>query len=226
MGQIKNLSPDDMPREKLLKQGASYLSNSELIGILIGSGSKELNAVELSRLILTENDNNLDAIARLTIGDLKKYKGIGEAKAITIASALELGRRRNNTKPIELPKITCSKDIVELLHPVMMDLNHEEFWLFCLNRSNKVLKSIRLSVGGQSSTIADPKIIFKTALDHKAAAIIIAHNHPSGHDEPSTSDHNMTKKVKAGGVVLDIPLLDHIIYTNSGYYSFADSNNI
>lgn len=224
MGQIKNLSPDEMPREKLLNMGASTLSNAELIGILIGSGSKELNAVELSRLILTENDNNLDKVALLTLSDLQKYKGIGEAKAITIASALELGRRRKHSQPVENPKITCSNDAYKLLHPLMMDLNHEQFWILCLNRSNKVTKTVQISTGGQSSTIADPKIIFKQALDHKAAAIIITHNHPSGNTTPSNADITLTKKLKQAGEILELPLLDHLIYTNTTYYSFADSN--
>lgn len=226
MGQIKNLSPDDMPREKLLNLGASVLSNAELIAILIGSGSRELNAVELCRIILKNNDNSLDKLAQLTINDLKQYKGIGEAKAITIASALELGRRRQNSKPLEKTKITCSNDAFSFLHPFMMDLQHEEFWLLCLNKKNEVIKHCQISKGGKDATIADPKVIFKSALDHQATGIIIAHNHPSGNNSPSNADIKLTQKIKQGGELLSMPLLDHIIYTNNNYYSFADENQL
>lgn len=224
MTPIKNLSPDELPREKLLKLGSNALSDAELIGILIGSGNREQNAVELSRDILAKNDHKLDTLAKATVKDLQQFKGIGEAKAITIVSALELSRRRKQEDTKEESSITCSKDIYMALHPYLMDLNHEEFWLICLNRRNKILKISQISKGGINSTLADPKVLFKIALDHKASSIIITHNHPSGGLKPSQADIQLTQKLKKGGELLEIPVLDHIIYTNNGYFSFADEN--
>jgi DNA repair protein RadC len=226
MSQIKNLAPDDMPREKLLTHGSKTLSNSELLAILIGSGSREHNAVELCQLILQDTYNDLDKLASLSISDLMQYKGIGEAKAITIISALELGRRRKNSEKTALKQISSSYDAYQLLHSTMMDLQHEEFWIFCLNRKNEVIKLAEISKGGREATVVDSKIIFKIGLDTRASGIILAHNHPSGNSEPSKQDIDLTKKIKEAGKVLDIAVLDHIIYTNNSYYSFADQNNI
>ncbi len=226
MSQLKNLLPDDMPREKLLANGSKSLSNAELLAILIGSGSKELNAVELCRLILKDNDNNLDKLATLTLSDLTSYKGIGEAKGITILSALEIGRRRKNVTQIENACIQSSSDAYEILHKYLMDLTHEEFWIICLNRKNQVLKLVEISKGGFSATVVDPKLIFKAALDNKASSLILVHNHPSGNTQPSDSDLVLTKKLVSAAKVLEIPILDHIIYTNAGYYSFADNHKL
>jgi DNA repair protein RadC len=226
MSLLKNLLPDDMPREKLLEHGAKSLSNSELLAILIGSGSRELNAVELCRLILQNNNNDLDKLAQLTLSDLTQYKGIGEAKAITIISALEIGRRRKNSSNNDYPIIQSSNDAYQILHKVMMDLSHEEFWILCLNRRNQVTKIAEISKGGTSATVVDAKILFKTALDNKASSIILAHNHPSGNLNPSQEDLKLTKKLSEAGKLLDISVIDHIIYTNSGYYSFADNNTL
>lgn len=223
MSPIKNLSPDELPREKLLKHGASSLSEAELIGILIGSGNREQNAVELSRVILEKNAYDLNILAKTSVKELQQFKGIGEAKAISIVSALELSRRRKHNSKEE-PSICCSADIYETLHPYLMDLNHEEFWLICLNRRNKILKISQVSKGGLNITVADPKILFKIALDHRASSIIISHNHPSGNLKPSQADIQLTAKLKKGGEFLEIPVLDHIIYTNNGYFSFADEN--
>ena len=226
MSPIKNLSPDEKPREKLLDLGATALSDAELIAILIGSGNREQNAVELSRKILEQHHFSLDELAKSSVAELQRFKGIGEAKGISIVSALELSRRRKVSPQKDKPSISCSHDIYSTLHPYLMDLNHEEFWLICLNRKNQIIKLSQISKGGLNSTVADPKVIFKTAIDHKASAIIVAHNHPSNTCKPSTADIELTKKIKRGSVLLEIPLLDHIIYTNKGYFSFADENMI
>lgn len=222
MSLIKNLSDDDKPREKLETHGSKTLSNAELIAILIGSGSREMNAVELSRLILESVGNNLEQLATLTLDDLQKFKGIGKAKAITIASALELGRRRKTETKPEQTKISCSDDIYQLLHSHLMDLGHEEFWIICLNHAHKVISCEQISKGGFSATVVDAKLVFKTALDKKASSIVLAHNHPSGNLNPSTPDKALTEKLKQGGQMMDIKVLDHVIYTNNGYFSFAD----
>lgn len=222
MSLIKNLSNDDKPREKLETHGPKTLSNAELIAILIGSGSRDLNAVELARLILESVGNHLEQLATLSLDDLQKFKGIGKAKAITIASALELGRRRKTEIKPEQTKITCSKDIYGLLHSHLMDLSHEEFWIICLNHAHKVISCEQISKGGFSATVVDAKLVFKTALDKKASSIVLAHNHPSGNLKPSPPDQSLTKKLKQGGQLMDIKVIDHVIYTNNGYFSFAD----
>ena len=222
---IQQLALDDRPREKLLESGERSLSSSELIAILIGSGNAEKNAIELAKEILLDNDHSVDKLARLTVADLTKFKGIGEAKAVNIIAALELGRRR---KKEDLPKskITCSSDAYDQFTPHLSDLNHEEFWILCLSRSNAVLKAVQVSRGGQSGTVVDPKVIYKTALSHKANSIIIAHNHPSGQLVPSQADKKITKKLIEAGKHLDLPVLDHIILGDSAYYSFADEGLI
>lgn len=219
---IKSWSPEDRPREKLLLKGTSALSDAELVAILIGSGTPKLSAVELSKKILLQGNNNLNELARLSVKDLMKIKGIGEAKAITIVAALELGRRRREQDPEEKPKITSSKDAFDLLKGDMMDLPREEFWVLLLNRANRVAKKKRVSEGGVSGTVADPKIIYKMALEELASGIIVAHNHPSGNLQASQSDLDLTKKLKEAGKFLEIQLLDHIIIANQKYLSFAD----
>ncbi|MEY4931082.1 MAG: repair protein RadC [Bacteroidota bacterium] len=223
---IKSWSPEDRPREKLLLKGTTALSDAELVAILIGSGTPKLSAVELSKKILLHGKNNLNELARLSVKDLTKIKGIGEAKAITIIAALELGRRRKEQDPEEKPKITSSKDAFDLLKGDMMDLPKEEFWVLLMNRANRVIKKKRVSEGGVSGTVADPKIIYKLALEELASGIIVAHNHPSGNLQASQSDIDLTKKLKEAGKFLEIQLLDHIIIANQKYLSFADEGMI
>jgi DNA repair protein RadC len=197
-----------------------------LVAILIGSGTPKMSAVELSKKILLQVNNNLNELARLSVKDLMKIKGIGEAKAITIVAALELGRRRKEQDPEEKPKITSSKDAFDLLKGDMMDLTNEEFWLLLMNRANRVIKKKRISEGGVSGTVADPKIIYKMALEELASGLIVAHNHPSGNLQASQSDLDLTKKLKEAGKFLEIQLLDHIIIANQKYLSFADEGMI
>jgi DNA repair protein RadC len=219
---IKSWAEEDRPREKLSQQGRRSLTDAELIAILIGSGSPSESAVELSKRILHSCSNELNSLAKLSIPELCNFKGIGEAKAISIIAALELGRRRKETETIDLPKITSSKDIFNLLSPYFIDLVHEEFWIILLNRANKVVQKILISKGGQAGTIADPKIIFKAALINNAAFVILAHNHPSGNLKPSQADVDLTKKIKSAGVMLDLLILDHLIFADRTYFSFAD----
>ena len=223
---IKSWSPEDRPREKLLLKGTSALSDAELVAILIGSGTPKMSAVELSKKILLQGNNNLNELARLSVKDLMKTKGIGEAKAITIVAALELGRRRKEQDPEEKPKINSSKDAFDLLKGEMMDLPKEEFWVLLMNRANRVIKKKRVSEGGVSGTVADPKIIFKLALEELASGIIVAHNHPSGNLQASQSDIDLTRKLKEAGKFLEIQLLDHLIIANQKYLSFADEGMI
>ena len=219
---IKNWAEEDRPREKLLSKGRHMLTDAELIAILIGSGSKKETAVELSKRILSEFGNNLNSLARLSVNDLTKFKGIGEAKAITIVAALELGRRRKESETVKNEKITSSRDIFQYFQPQFLDLQHEEFHVLLLSRSNKVIKREFISRGGVSGTVVDPKIIFKVALEHLASSIILCHNHPSGNLRPSDQDISLTKKLKEAGNLLEIPILDHVIISDSGYFSFAD----
>lgn len=219
---IKEWAEEDRPREKLLLKGKSVLSEAELIGIIIGSGNRNYTAVDLAKQILHSVDNNLNLLAKLSVHDLKKFNGIGEAKAINIVSTLELGRRRKEAELTKTIKITSSKLAYELIKPFLQDLPHEEFWVLLLNRANQLIKPIVISKGGVSGTVADPKIVFKQALEALASGIILIHNHPSGNLKPSQADINLTKKLKQAGIILEIPVLDHLIYTDSGYLSMAD----
>ena len=219
---IKNWSPEDRPREKLALKGTAALSDAELVAILIGSGTPKLSAVDVSKKVLQQAGNNLHALARLSVKDLMKVNGIGEAKAFAIVAAMELGRRRKDTDPHERPKISSSKDAYEHLVGELMDLPHEEFWVLLLNRAHHVVKKKRISEGGVSGTVADPKIIFKMALEELASGIIVAHNHPSGNMTASQSDIDLTKKLREAGKFLEIQLLDHLIICGSKYLSFAD----
>lgn len=223
---IRAWSPEDRPREKLLLKGTAALTEAELIAILIGSGTAKTSAVELAKKILMQVNNNLNELARLTTKDLMKIKGIGEAKAITIVAALELGRRRKEQEPEEKPKINSSRDAFNLIKGDLMDLSHEEFWVLLLNRSNRVVKKKRVSEGGVAGTVADPKIIYRLALEELASGIIVAHNHPSGNLAASTSDVELTRKLKEAGKFLEIQLLDHLIIANNKYYSFADEGHL
>lgn len=223
---IKSWSPEDRPREKLLLKGTSALSDAELIAILIGSGTANLSAVEVAKKILMHGGNNLNDLAKLSVKDLMKVKGIGEAKAITIIAALELGRRRKETEVDEKPKINSSKDAYDLVKGDLMDLPHEEFWVLLLNRANRVIKKKKISEGGVSGTVADPKIIYKLALEELASGVIVAHNHPSGNLTASQSDIDLTKKLKEAGKFLEVQLLDHVIVAGQKYFSFADDGLI
>lgn len=220
---IKAWAEDDRPREKLLLKGKHALSDAELIAILIGSGNRNESAVDLSKRILASYDNNLDKVAKLGLADFRVFSGMGEAKALSIIAALELGRRRisqitDNTGM----KIISSADAYRIIRPELDDLVHEEFYVLILNRSNVVVKKEQVSRGGMSSTIVDPKIVFKVAVNHAASGIILAHNHPSGSVKPSEHDIRLTKKLREGANILDIALLDHIIVGANTYFSFAD----
>lgn len=221
---IKNWSQDDQPREKLLYKGKAALSDAELVAILIGSGNKEESAVDLCKRILARVDNNLSELGKLSIKQLMDFKGIGEAKAITIAAALELGRRRRGGEALEKKKITSSTSVFELMQPIIGDLQHEEFWIIYLNNSNKVIQKNQLSKGGITGTLVDVRLVLKNALEVGATGIILAHNHPSGTLKPSEADKQLTNKLKLASESLDIKVLDHLIITEKAYLSFADEN--
>lgn len=221
---IKSWAEDDRPREKLLLKGKTVLSDAELLAILISSGSKNESAVALSKRILGSIDNNLNKLGKLSVLDLKKFKGIGEAKAISIIAALELGRRRRLEEAMELLKVTSSKDIFDIMQPLIGELQHEEFWIVYLNNSNRVLYKEQLSKGGLTGTLVDTRLVFKKAFELNAIAVILCHNHPSGKLQPSSADNSITKKLKNAGDTLDIKVLDHIIITENAYFSFADEN--
>jgi len=223
---IKDWSPEDRPREKLLMKGTSALSEAELIAILIGSGTSTLSAVEVARLILKMVDNSMEELAKLTVKDLMKIKGIGEAKAITIVAALELGRRRKDEVIPTKPKVTSSQAAFEIIHRDLMDLQYEEFWIIMLNRANNLIRKKRISDGGVSGTVADPKRIFKEALENTASGIILIHNHPSGNLTASQSDIELTRKIKESGKMLEVQLIDHLIVAGKKYFSFADEGLI
>lgn len=223
---IKNWKEDDRPREKLMAKGKDALSDAELIAILLGSGSRNESAVTLSKKILISVNNNLNALAKLSLEELVKFKGVGAAKAVSIITALELGRRRRIEEAIKDIKITSSKSVFNIMQPVIGDLQHEEFWILFLNNSNKVLSKVQMSKGGITGTLVDARLVFKKALEIGATAIILAHNHPSGALIPSSADKQLTKKIKIAGDSLDIKTLDHLIITDQDYYSFADNNQL
>jgi len=223
---IRHWAEDDKPREKLSGKGRMALSDAELLAILISSGNKEESAVDLSKRILQHVNGNLIELSKLSVKDLKQFKGIGEAKALTIIAAIELGRRRRESEVIERKKISCSRDVFDLIQSKLSDNHYEEFWIIILNRANKVLKEVNISEGGLSGTIADPKKIFKIALDMHAASVILCHNHPSGNTQPSEADIRLTKKLKDAGNLLEISILDHLIVGDEKYYSFADEGMI
>lgn len=223
---IKEWAADDRPREKMMAKGKASLSNAELIAILIGSGNNELSAVELSRVILDSVDNNLITLSNLTLSDLMKHKGIGEAKAITIMAALELGKRRRAAEANMPKEVKNSKDTFERLLPYIDDPSQEHFLVMYLNQSNHPLKVECISKGGTTNVIADPKIIFKNALNLGATCIVLGHNHPSGNPRPSEEDRLLTKKLFGAGKLLDISVTDHIIIGNERYYSFRDHGEL
>ena len=223
---IKAWAEEDRPREKLLLKGKHSLTDAELIAILIGTGNSGETAVDLARKILSGNSNDLSFLGKMNVQELQKYKGIGQAKAVTIVAAMELGRRRKESKEIKKEKLTNSREAVNIMQPLLGDLMHEEFWIIFLNRANGIIGKQQISVGGMSGTVADPRMIFKAALDQKAVSIILCHNHPSGNNQPSAADVQLTKNISEGGKVLEITVLDHIIVTQHGFYSFADEGQI
>lgn len=224
---IKEWAEEDRPREKMLLKGIASLSDAELLAILIGSGNNSETAVQLSQRILFSVDNNLNALGKLSIKELTtKFKGIGTVKAILINAALELGKRRNAHNPIQRPYIRTSKEVYELLHPILCDLPHEELWIVLTNRSSKVIEKLKISQGGTSETSADLRIILKAAINALAAGIIVCHNHPSGNIRPSHQDDLLTQRLKSAAQLIEINLLDHIVLCDGNYYSYADEGRL
>ena len=223
---IKDWAVEDRPREKLIKKGIVTLSNAEIIALLIGTGSRQETAVALSQRILMDAGNNLNKLGKRTVRELQKYNGIGEAKAIAIVAALELGRRRKTEAVEDKKQIKSSQDVFALMHPQLEDLPHEEFWVVLLNRANKIIDKRKISHGGMTGTVTDVKIILKEAIDQRATGIIMCHNHPSGNTHPSKADFNITRKLKNAAAYLDIQVLDHVITGEKNYYSFADEGTL
>ena len=223
---IKNWAEEDRPREKLQLKGKNSLSDAELIAILLGSGSRSESAVDLAKRILLTSGENLIEISKMGINDLMGFNGIGEAKAVTLIAALELGKRRNESEVLAKEKIACSRDAFEIFRSVIGDQPYEAFWIILLNKANKVIRKCSISEGGVSGTVVDPKKIYKIALDQHASSIILGHNHPSGNIQPSEADQKITKKIRDAGFMLDVAVLDHLIIGDDGYYSFADEGTL
>ncbi len=223
---ITDWAVEDRPREKLIRKGISSLSDTELLAILISSGTRKKSAVDLGRELLSMVNNNLNSLGKLSVSDLRKLHGIGPARAVTIAAALELGRRRKLAEMPDICQIKSSQDVAGIFQPLLSDLSHEEFWVLFLNRSNKVIDRMKISQGGISGTVTDIRIIMKKAVENLASGIIVCHNHPSGNLTPSESDTNITRKIRDAGNLMDIQLLDHLIISDRDYYSFADNGLI
>lgn len=219
---IKNIALHERPREKMMLHGAASLSYTELLAIIIGSGNQKASAIEIGKKLLDRVNNSLSDLGRLTLKDLRDIHGIGEARAFQLCAALELGRRRREEEARKLVKITNSQNAFEYLLPNLEDIPHEEFWILVLNRNNLVLTKKRISIGGVSGTVVDPRIIFKIALEHLASGIVLCHNHPSGNLSPSNQDVELTRKMVSAGKFLDIHIIDHLIIGNGNYYSFCD----
>lgn len=219
---IREWALEDRPREKLVANGISSLSNAELLAIIIGSGTRKDTAVEVAKKVLNIAGNNLHELGKMDLANLKKIPGIGSARAMAIISCIELGRRRNTSGRLPETKISGSKDVFTLFQPLLGDLNHEEFWILLLSRSNRVLDRVRISQGGISGTIIDTRIILKNAVDRLSSSIILCHNHPSGNLQPSDADIRITNKLKDSAQIMDINLIDHIIVADNSYFSFAD----
>ena len=223
---IQQWAEEDRPREKMLLKGRASLSDVELLAIILGSGTAQFSAVDLARQVLQRCNNSLDELAKLSIGELTKIKGIGDAKAVAVVSALELGRRRKTTAVAKRLVIRSSSDVYDHVKPFLLDLAHEEFWVLFLNRGNVVVKTSKISSGGMAGTIVDPRLVFKEALENLANSIILVHNHPSGTLKPSEADEKLTTKLVEAGKFLDIQVLDHLIFTDKGFYSFGDHGSI
>jgi DNA repair protein RadC len=219
---IKSWEASDRPREKLMEKGAGELTNAELLAILIGSGTRKLSAVELSKRILASSEYSLKSLSKLTLEDLMTFDGVGEAKACSIITALELGKRLSSEEGSKKTKITCSKDVFDVMHPKIGTIGHEEFWVLFLNNSNKILQKFQLSKGGLTGTVVDVRLVLKNALELLATGIILCHNHPSGNLKASNADKQITQKLKLASETMDIKILDHIIITEKMYFSFAD----
>ena len=223
---IKNWAEEDRPREKLQLKGKNSMSDAELIAILLGSGNRSESAVDLAKRILLTSGENLIEISKMGINDLMGFNGIGEAKAVTMIAALELGKRRNESEVLAKEKIACSRDAFEIFRSVIGDQPYEAFWIILLNKANKVIRKCSISEGGVSGTVVDPKKIYKIALDQHASSIILGHNHPSGNIQPSEADQKITKKIRDAGFMLDVAVLDHLIIGDDSYYSFADEGTL
>jgi DNA repair protein radc len=223
---INQWAEEDRPREKMLKKGIAALSNAELLAILIGSGSREESAVELMQRILVSCDNNLNELGKKSVDDLCKFKGIGQAKAISIEAACELGKRRTATEVLKRQQITSSIDIYKLFHPLMCDLPVEEFWILLLNQSHKVIEKIKISSGGITETSVDVRTILREALLKRATSIAMCHNHPSGNIKPSEADEQLTSRIQKAAELMNIYLVDHVIVSDGRYYSFADEGKL
>ncbi|MCB0651852.1 MAG: DNA repair protein RadC [Saprospiraceae bacterium] len=219
---IKSWAEEDRPREKLLLKGKQNLTDAELLAIVLGSGSRNETAVGLAQRMLGSAENNLEKLSRLTLKELMTFKGVGEAKAVTLAAVMELGRRRQLTDVKEKPQLRSSRDAYDTIGPVLIDLVHEEFWILLLNRANRIISKEQISKGGTAGTVVDAKIVFRIALEKQASSMILCHNHPSGNLRASQADLALTKKLVEAGKQLDIMVLDHLIVTQSGYLSFAD----
>ncbi len=219
---IKEWNADDRPREKMLAKGIGALSDAELLAILISTGTKSQSALDLARAVLSSADNNLHLLGKRTISDLIKIGGIGEAKAVTIMAALELGRRRSNAD-LERTEVRTYTDVSKIMQPIIGDLPHEEFWVMFLNRSNRVIDKVLISSGGVSGTTVDVRIIMKKAIERLASSLILVHNHPSGNLMPSAEDKNLTKRIADAAKFFGINVVDHVIIADKSVYSFAES---
>jgi DNA repair protein RadC len=218
---LKSLSEDDRPREKMMQSGRQHLSDAELLAIILGSGNLEETAIQLAQRILREHNNDINAVAKLSLEDLKKFKGVGDAKAVNVIAAFELARRRKDVETKD-QKISSSRDAYNVLNEKLADLPHEEFWMVLLNRANKVIKVENVSKGGMAGTVVDVRLIAKSALEQRTSSVILGHNHPSGNLKPSQNDIDITKKIKQALLLFDITLFDHLIIGNEAYYSFTD----
>jgi DNA repair protein RadC len=223
---IKKWSPDDRPREKLLNKGAMALSDAELLSILIGTGTREQSAVDIARKILNSVHHDLHELGKLGLSDFKRFHGMGEAKSVTLLASFELGKRRRAMEFKKGNSVRNSREVYERFLEHMSNLKHEEFWVMCLSRSQQVLSVNKIGEGGLSATVADPKKVFRIALENNAACIIVAHNHPSGNLQPSQEDNKLTNRLRENGSMMDCPLLDHLVVTDHGYYSYADEGTL
>lgn len=223
---IKSWAEDDRPREKLLSKGVQSLSDAELIAILLGSGSKNESAVSLAQRVLRSVENNLNELGKSTLAELQQFKGIGQAKAITIVAAMEIGRRRQLTDIRIRPQVTNSQDAYNAVAPLLADLSVEEFWIILLNQNNRIIGREQVSSGGVASTLVDAKVLFRKAIDYKATMVILCHNHPSGNAKPSEKDFSLTQKLVNAGCVLDVKVVDHLIVAGKTYFSFLDNDKM
>jgi DNA repair protein RadC len=223
---MRNWAEEDLPGQKMLLKGVNSLSDAELLAIIIGTGVKDNSSLEIAKQMLGYNDNNLNQFWRSDYSDLQKFNGIGEKRAIKLLAIFALARRRNESETLSKTKIVSSRDAFEIFHSLIGDLPYEEFWMLILSKANKVLKKVRISEGGVSGTVVDPKKIYKIAIDHHSSSLILGHNHPSGNIQPSEADNKITKKIKECGILLDIAVLDHIIVGNERFYSFADEGTL